>query len=205
MDSFLKSGSNKDCEYQFRISPAEHEILQQFHNNIILLGRSGTGKTSCAILKMWMQYNKEPSHSIGNRQVFFSVSSNLSNHAKKYFRGLQKSHQKEITRGTAEIIHFKDIPNTDFPLFLTYSQFIEYLDASLPRPFFSVQEEKIEQTTTVNHPKKRNLSDNSLGWEELEEDADLDKSAFRKNDSKIIINYSYFVQNIWREIIKSKS
>ena len=44
------------AEYPFDLSPAEIEIIQHVKTPTLILGRSGTGKTTCLILKMVAKY-----------------------------------------------------------------------------------------------------------------------------------------------------
>ena len=44
------------AEYPFDLSPAEMEIIQHVKTPTLILGRSGTGKTTCLILKMIAKY-----------------------------------------------------------------------------------------------------------------------------------------------------
>lgn len=44
------------AEYPFDLSPAEMEIIQHVQTPTLILGRSGTGKTTCLVLKMIAKY-----------------------------------------------------------------------------------------------------------------------------------------------------
>lgn len=44
-------------DWPFRVSEAEQRIIElQSPSSIILLGRSGTGKTTCAVFRMWSRW-----------------------------------------------------------------------------------------------------------------------------------------------------
>jgi len=46
------SKTNIASEFPLRVSPEEYKLIQ-VKESILLVGRSGTGKTTCAILRMW--------------------------------------------------------------------------------------------------------------------------------------------------------
>lgn len=133
--------------------------------------------------------------------MFLVVNQNLCNHVKKFFTGLQHSHGylQSPNNFVNTLINFKNIPETQFPLILTFSNFIQYLDATLENPFFSEEKE-----TPAQQERKIQLDETTLGWEEFQEDADFDKTIFQKNSSKHIMNFSFYMQKIWHDLIKSK-
>lgn len=63
-----------DVEFPFRVSPAEQEIIQYNADppcSLVLVGRSGTGKTTCAVYRMWGRWLAFRSNSAG---LFHQVS-----------------------------------------------------------------------------------------------------------------------------------
>jgi len=45
-------------DFPFKVSPMEQEIIDQpMPPSVILLGRSGTGKTTCAVFRMWSRFH----------------------------------------------------------------------------------------------------------------------------------------------------
>lgn len=48
-----------EVDFPFRVSPAEQAIIQHDPRppcSLVLVGRSGTGKTTCAIYRMWARW-----------------------------------------------------------------------------------------------------------------------------------------------------
>ena len=49
--------SDAEVDFPFRVSPAEQRIIElNAPESIILLGRSGTGKTTCAVFRMFAHW-----------------------------------------------------------------------------------------------------------------------------------------------------
>ena len=48
-----------EVDFPFRVSPSEQAIIENDPDppcSIVLVGRSGTGKTTCAVFRMWSRY-----------------------------------------------------------------------------------------------------------------------------------------------------
>ena len=57
IESILKQDSRRD--FPFKGWPKENEIINlSMDNSVILLGRSGTGKTTCCLYRLWNQYRE---------------------------------------------------------------------------------------------------------------------------------------------------
>jgi hypothetical protein len=70
--------SNEDDEFPFELSAQESEVVRHFSTSTLILGRSGTGKTSCLLFKMLAKHMLKESTSDGQqaRQVCpFSLTS----------------------------------------------------------------------------------------------------------------------------------
>lgn len=72
-EPFLKSiiDENDTEEFPFDLSPEELEIVKHFSTSTLILGRSGTGKTTCLLFKMLAKHKARQSASDGQqaRQV----------------------------------------------------------------------------------------------------------------------------------------
>lgn len=97
-----------DKEYVFRISEDEAKVVAST-SNTLLLGRSGTGKTTCAVLRMWSaerEYRKAAAAADGPllldargrqatasdlHQCFVTVSHNLCHHVRKNLHSLDRT------------------------------------------------------------------------------------------------------------------
>ena len=56
--SCMLGGSNNRRDFPFKEWPKEHDIINLPHNKeaILLVGRSGTGKTTCCLYRLWYQF-----------------------------------------------------------------------------------------------------------------------------------------------------
>ena len=80
VQSLLDSRSG-DSEYAFRMSETEHAVCQLKPNppeSILLIGRSGTGKTTCLLYRMFLNYHK-------------------------YWRSFFKGHERVLNEGTSHL------------------------------------------------------------------------------------------------------
>lgn len=81
-EPFLKAlGDESDAEeFPFDLSPEELDIVQHFSTSSLILGRSGTGKTTCLLFKMLARHRarqsalKSTSDEQQVRQVRFCLS-----------------------------------------------------------------------------------------------------------------------------------
>jgi hypothetical protein len=109
----LAEGENSllDCEFPFTLSEQEHRILE-FPNSMIVCGRSGTGKTSCAVFRLIGHYHarriynqtsrssaimSQPISATGSisdlpfKQIFITASPKFCHRVKNYCRQLMRS------------------------------------------------------------------------------------------------------------------
>eukprot|EP00741_Cyanophora_paradoxa_P017152 tig00020960_g16564.t1 len=86
--------------FWFSITETEHKIVS-LDEPILLIGRSGTGKTACAVFRMWSRYRSYWDVSRGEellasghfRQVFVAASAGLCHEVRKCLEGLEKGHK----------------------------------------------------------------------------------------------------------------
>ena len=132
-----------------KLSPEENDIIDMDPNkSIILLGRSGTGKTICCLHRLWkqffdywiekIQYKEEVTiHQSHLRQAFVTKSSILCNHFKKRFysfvsgrkdmwQQFQKFHENK-----SKPFKIQEVHPYAFPLFVTSRDWLLLLDISL--------------------------------------------------------------------------
>jgi hypothetical protein len=83
-----------EVDFPFRLSPKEQEVIEMHPDpphSILLLGRSGTGKTTCAVYRIWGHWVAH--HGIGRskpyHQVFLTASATLKEQVARAFRKLQ--------------------------------------------------------------------------------------------------------------------
>ena len=68
-----------EIDFPFRVSPSEQAIIESEPEppcSIVLVGRSGTGKTTCAVFRMWARWLTFRYHST---EPFNQVSLALGN------------------------------------------------------------------------------------------------------------------------------
>jgi len=137
-------------EYRLRLSQEEHGIIQR-KESVVLMGRSGTGKTTCAVLRMWVldavfrknEYlgpllSGNPKSEKGSdkgsyfNQLFVTVSPVLCDHVKSFWKGLQLTHNIPNPTRSDLPNHLQGIPRDFFPLVMTFAWFLELLDNTLP-------------------------------------------------------------------------
>ena len=66
-------GEDTDIDFPFRVLPSEQTVIESDPDppcSIVLVGRSGTGKTTCAVFRMWFRWltfrhhSAEPFHQV---------------------------------------------------------------------------------------------------------------------------------------------
>lgn len=72
---------DKNVDFPFKVSPPEREIINKCESDpspIILVGRSGTGKTTCAVYRLLSNWLKaRETHGDELNQVFVTASATL--------------------------------------------------------------------------------------------------------------------------------
>jgi len=131
--NFPFSADEKE-DYYIRLTPEPPR-------SIILVGRSGTGKTTISLHRMWALYHKhrellEGTEAEGHfNQVFVTANTVLRSQVEKSFRSLQ-GHQAwnpKADRGAPDLLQVK---KQDFPLFLTSKERLAALDMCLEGEHF---------------------------------------------------------------------
>eukprot|EP00798_Chlamydomonas_sp_ICE-L_P021903 gene21903-28945_t len=151
-------------DFPFKLSPQEQDIITMVNDppaSTILLGRSGTGKTTCAVYRIWAQwlqgYNRLLPGSEGPpNTVFVTASATLKAQVAKAFRRLQApvmapdkyeevlqapvmppdKYEEVLLAGNMTYHTLRDVPPEAFPLFLSSRQWLHMLDGTLQQPFF---------------------------------------------------------------------
>ncbi|KAL0051116.1 hypothetical protein WJX82_002309 [Trebouxia sp. C0006] len=149
----LQDMNDAEVDFPFRVSPSEQYIIENDPDppsSIVLVGRSGTGKTTCAVFRMWARWltfhhhSTEPFH-----QIFLTANPKLRSEVAKQFHRLRAAilRDSEESKRLEELSKqdyssLKDIPSDAFPLFWTTKQYLRAVDATLPEaplgagPFF---------------------------------------------------------------------
>ncbi|CAJ0759747.1 3823_t:CDS:10 [Entrophospora sp. SA101] len=154
--SLFLSLARGGTEFTFQVSKLEYEIINH-PSSAIVIGRSGTGKTTCIVFRLLASYLKSQPNETSNdngedshkRQIFITLSDNLCHKVKENFNKLltsvafankrmykDQSHEEsdniDVTNDTK--IGKDKIPNSfrlltkdHFPLIITYEKFIKML------------------------------------------------------------------------------
>ena len=161
--SSIFNGEKARRDFPFKGWPEEHDIinLPQGKASILLIGRSGTGKTTCCLYRLWNQFQNHLMHisevlpvtsqgdtdledcksrtkytlSDSFHQVFITKNYVLCDQMKKRFYDLAAANQlvkNHMDYEDAEIpTSLSDIVDYAYPLFLTARDFFILLDNSL--------------------------------------------------------------------------
>ncbi|OQE34898.1 hypothetical protein PENCOP_c015G08976 [Penicillium coprophilum] len=139
-EPFLKSIVNeKDTEeFPFDLSPEELEIVKHFSTSTLILGRSGTGKTTCLLFKMLAKHKARQSDSDEQqaRQLLLTRSSYLASKLQTYARSLIEAQSKapsteEDTDSDLKPTSFFALKNWHFPVVCTYDEFLAVLENTI--------------------------------------------------------------------------
>ena len=147
---------------------------------IIVLGRSGTGKTTCCLYRMVEEFLKfheyQKTHADEQvpqlRQLFITKNKYLRDMFREQFLDLIASHQAEVPRGNA--IEEGNLDRLSCPLFVTSDEFLSLMEDSL---------KLIDSEDTCD--------DNTLSLQQT-------SSSYLSSE----ISMSQFVDNIWKELGK---
>lgn len=144
----LLSPDGLDLRYEdvpFRLSRTERKILGLMRQGsaILLMGRSGTGKTTCIVHGMFDQYKAARMNPRAERYrgVFVTASPTLKEQVQAAFSKYQMavlspSEQAQVIAARSRQYHsFRDVPQEAFPLFLSGKQWLAMLDATVPDQF----------------------------------------------------------------------
>jgi hypothetical protein len=147
-----KSSSHSDPLPEFPFIPDDREdslicMSQEAGNSsILLVGRSGTGKTSIAVGRMWSKYKSrylqgspvDSQTGLPNsyNQIFVTANRVLRDQVRKSFYGMKYGFNGSNKPPTEHPSSFKEIADIQFPLFLTQTEWLLMLDGTLSEPFF---------------------------------------------------------------------
>ena len=130
----LVSRSHK-FDLAIKVWPEEHKIINMKTDGpTVVLGRSGTGKTTCCLYRMVKEFlnhtrswNKHESTegSLPLRQLFVTRNSFLVEKFETQFEKLIASHSLDRTCASV-----KDLRDLHYPLFLTWDKFLDLMDNS---------------------------------------------------------------------------
>ncbi|CAG8553834.1 5171_t:CDS:10 [Ambispora gerdemannii] len=98
------------ADFTFQVSKVEYEIINN-PTSAIIIGRSGTGKTTCIVYRLLASYLNDSTYPFyktpcsHKRQIFITVSRNLCRRVKEYFYRLRESAALAKTKMTIAQFH----------------------------------------------------------------------------------------------------
>ncbi|XP_077125441.1 TPR and ankyrin repeat-containing protein 1 [Ranitomeya variabilis] len=277
------SNMNSRVEYPFRVGELEYAVIDlnpKPMETIILIGRSGTGKTTCCLYRLWKKFHsywteavsvgpwivKQPwqkrtfnenvddgdtddeensetelSDTTDEEQalpeaegmdaenesldevkypqdlehyhpVFITKNQVLCQEVQRNFLELSKSTKATSNYKPIEpnVYKLQDIQDENYPLFITSQHLLLLLDASMPDPFFSRNDDG---------SLKRSIAGWSLDTidvldllnEDYEVEPDPDHEEEENNceqketDPRIFVTFEVFSNDLWPKMIKGKS
>lgn len=143
MDACVAGLDEREVEFSFRVSPIERELISKEPvppAAVICVGRSGTGKTTVAVLRLWARYLQDRQAGVAQHALFVTASATLRFQVASMFRRLRAATYREEggrPGGAQEgpLDSLLAVPHHRFPLFLTAAEYLRLLDATLPDRF----------------------------------------------------------------------
>ncbi|KAG8937366.1 hypothetical protein FRC00_006484 [Tulasnella sp. 408] len=136
--------------FMFAVSSPEYRVITH-PSSCLVLGRSGTGKTTCMLFRMTVLDMDTKDSERPPRQMFVTQSRTLAMKVRKYWTQLSQAEKNEaiISPGTLKLSlslvdmdesaedtgvfklppKFSELKDSDFPVFLTYNQLCTLLEA----------------------------------------------------------------------------
>ena len=187
----LLATRRRKFDLPLKLQPQEQKIIDlPFTGPIIVVGRSGTGKTTCCLYRMVQEYlsccsndatqqSTDSEDSPPLRQLFVTKNVHLCQIFKAQFERLIAYHSLTMT-SCYEKRHVKD---SQCPLFLTWDEFLDLIDNSL-----------YDQNSWTSPYDESNSSD-----------SEFDSSQPQPKDCSMrikgtLVTAEYFVSKIWKEI-----
>jgi len=130
----VASGAPADrSDWPLHVDQAEAALIElPFDSPVLLLGRSGTGKTTVAWLRMWRLYRTGVS-----RFVFITASRELRDRVRDLFNRQKRGAGIRVDDDEAALpSSIASAPASAWPLFLTNSDFLRLMDGACAKPKF---------------------------------------------------------------------
>ena len=229
LDAYL-SNSSSNYETSICMSPQEQEIVKLPYRKepIILCGRSGTGKTTTCIYRMWNEYKvfwdnfldtsqtdikgpiKQDECIKYLHQVFITKSPVLCSQVKKHFEKLINGYPKlQKMWSSSSVVSHKSLANHDpckgFPIFLTSRQFLLLLDLTLRdgKPFFDRDHKNNITVKLCNSDYNHNGNPDGLFSDVVAGNPTNDDDDKHKR-KWIEVTADFFCKRVWIDCLKSR-
>ena len=221
----VRSGIH-DVEYPFDVTPLECEMIKLNPEcSIILLGRSGTGKTTCCLFRLWKEYHdfqqkaltagvqEEVGDCMQFHQIFISRNKILCGEIAKMFHSFQNAHYTPKNDLPASPLRFQDAREDSWPLFLSVFQWLMMLDASLPGKTFFPREHGELRCSIKGMDHENRVSLNSCLNDKADGEATVAKTRVGKNTKQEIpeannepvytmVTYEVFTSTLWPKMVR---
>lgn len=177
--------TSQTFDLPIKIWPEEYKIVNiQSKDPIIVLGRSGTGKTTCCLYRMveeFLKFHQNQKTFCEEevpclRQLFITKNKHLRDMFRKQFFKLISSHQLKISSGNE--IDKERLDSLECPLFVTSDEFLYLIENSLT---------------------SERLIDSKDGCDDDNSIFSLQASSSCQNSE---ISMSHFINVIWKELGK---
>ena len=209
----LLQGTRSRRDYPLKVTDEEYNIIKlPGEDSILLLGRSGTGKTTTCLCRMWnifSQYwtdreidNPELPGNSHLHQVFITKNKVLCKKMKtKFYDFLSafEDRKNHLDMEKKEYPKLSDISELSFPIFITARDFFHLLDKSL-NDGENFLEENTEILSSDYEYEKRRLQHLELDYD------DSKKTKVMKRKSQVQeVTAQHFMKHIWKRIKHSTS
>jgi len=155
--------------------------------SILLCGRSGTGKTSIAVNRIWAFYKYYQSQAWQGEprnQVFVTANRVLRNEVRKSFACMKRGfHGTKAADSDDDASEYpptlREVPRDLFPLFLTQAEWLKMVDGTLLQPFWPRHDDGSLKHASIRafHEEEGMLDvlpDDEFEMDEFESDQDDD-------------------------------
>ena len=175
--SEVLSSCSQKFDLPIKLWPEEYDIVNMKSKEpIVVLGRSGTGKTTCCLYRMVQDFLKSDRNLPPLRQLFVTKNKHLCKKFKEQFLKLIKRFPLSHSVWEEDRIKPHHLIDLHTPVFITNDEFLYLLDHS------------------INGKEVIHACDPYLGCHDTSD----------SHNSITEVNSSYFVSIIWKEIIKRK-
>lgn len=194
MRAILSQTFSEKLEFPFLPDEAEHLIISLTESrSILLVGRSGTGKTTIIVQRLWLHWRLHYEKMLTLKykcspeleapplhQLFVTANPILRNSVSKSFKALQSGYVLRDAGAQGEEASEEDalpslvgLDKKEWPLFLRAHNWLRLLDATLETPFFSAAERSAAASKTSGwHSEAGVMESLLLDDDDLDDEAD---------------------------------
>jgi hypothetical protein len=223
----IRGGECYASWFPFIVTDEEQSVIQaQWQQPILVQGRSGTGKTTCLVYRLWESYKyniTKPGAGHRPRQVFVSKNPVFVKKVEKYFsnlcRGSGITRTKSKQAGTAN-----QIEDSRYPLFVTAREYFALLDVATKDDEATkcANEARFHLSNEQSYDEERGITFRdlppdaclNLDWhqdeiwdaeidtpqqDEVENDAEIDTGTWTLPEE---VTYHMFDKEMWKHLVK---